>query len=394
MTSVAVRSDAACTTAMDTAESAETGRLFGEHSGQLLAYCVRQLGSRSDAEDAVQTTFLYAFRALRRGVVPECEAAWLMTIARNVCHWQRRTRDRRGPLASDIDLDTIGLAQPDGDEDDLLVGLKDALASIPENQRRAIVLREWQGVPPREIATELGMTATATHALLTRARRSLAEALMLPRRAALGVVWTLVELRSHVKALLAGVSTKAAVATVAVVGVGAGVGGVAIDKTTGSDPLPRSPVLVNAEAPVGARFARGETRVVPVASVSEAGLEGRQSSQRRSAPPASTTVQPTPPAQVLEQATAGVSVRASDAQPGSDRPQPQPEPLATLPLVPLPPALLPTDPLPLPQLEALTDLQPPIDLPPLPAVKPPAVDVPSLGSVDQPPVPPLDPLLP
>ena len=394
MTLVEARPDPARTTSADTAETAETGRLFEEHSEQLLAYCVRQLGSRSDAEDAVQTTFVYALRALRRGVVPECEAAWLTTIAKNVCHWQRRTAARRGPLASDIDLDMIGLAQADGDEDGLLVGLKDALTSIPENQRRAIVLREWHGVAPREIATELGMTATATHALLTRARRSLADALTLPRRPVLGVAWALVELRSHLKALLAGVSTKAAVATVAVVGVGAGAAGVAIDKTTGPDPLPASAQVVN-ERSVGTRPTRGErgeTRTIPFAAVSESRTVGTQSSQPRSVPRTSTTTQPTAPAQVLEQAPERENDSPSDLQPASDL-QPQPVPPVALPSVPLPPALLPTDPLSLPELEAPTDLLPPIELPQLPAVEPPpAVDAPLLGSVDQPPLPPLPPL--
>lgn len=103
-------------------DTEEAGRLFEKHSDRIFAFCLRRLGSRSDAEDAVQTTFLYALRALRRGVVPECESAWLTTIAKNVCHWQRRTLDRRGSLTSDVDLDTIGLAMPDRDEEDLLVG--------------------------------------------------------------------------------------------------------------------------------------------------------------------------------------------------------------------------------------------------------------------------------
>ena len=51
-------------------------RLLEEQSEWLLAFCTRQLRDRDDAEDAVQATFLYAFRALRRGVVPEFERAW------------------------------------------------------------------------------------------------------------------------------------------------------------------------------------------------------------------------------------------------------------------------------------------------------------------------------
>ncbi len=157
-------------------------RLFSEHSEHVFGYCLHQLRSRAEAEDATQTTFLYALRALRRGVVPECEPAWLTTIARNVCHSERRTVDRRGPLAPEVDLDTIALAQAGEDEEELLLGFREALASMPERQRRALVLREWQGVPSREIASELGLSATATHALLTRARHSFAQALTVPAR--------------------------------------------------------------------------------------------------------------------------------------------------------------------------------------------------------------------
>ena len=83
------------------------GRLFEEHSERIFGYCLRFLGSRSDAEDAVQTTFLHAHRALERGVVPELEYPWLHSIATNVCRGQLRTLARRGPLASDLDLDTL-----------------------------------------------------------------------------------------------------------------------------------------------------------------------------------------------------------------------------------------------------------------------------------------------
>ena len=205
-----------------------------------------QLGSRAEAEDAVQTTFVYALRALRRGVVPENEAAWLTAIAKNVCHWQRRTLARRGPLSADLDLDTIALARPEPDEEGRLFGLEDALASIPEKQREALLLREWRGLAPREIATELGISGPATHALLTRARHSLARALTLPARPAAGIAWLVFELRSYVKALFGGASAKAAVAGVAIVSVGAG--GVVAERTL-ADPAPSVAPLTMVSTP-------------------------------------------------------------------------------------------------------------------------------------------------
>ena len=69
---------------------------------------------------------------------------------------------------------------------DELIGLEDALARMPEVQRRAILLREWRGLSYREIAAELDISGAAVETLIFRARRSLAELLdgrPAPRRA-------------------------------------------------------------------------------------------------------------------------------------------------------------------------------------------------------------------
>ena len=82
--------------------AAETTRdLYERFSRQIFAYCLVQLRNREEAEDAVQTTFLNAFRGLERGVVPELESAWLYKIAQHVCltrrrSWSRRRQARRG----------------------------------------------------------------------------------------------------------------------------------------------------------------------------------------------------------------------------------------------------------------------------------------------------------
>lgn len=230
----------------------EAARLFAEQSEQIFGYCFRQLGSRTDAEDAVQTTFLYALRALRRGVVPECESAWLTTIAKNVCHWQRRTLDRRGSLTSDLDLDGVASARRvDGEEQELCRDLREALASIPEDQRRALVLREWHGLSSSEVAAQLGMSRPATYALLTRARRSLVHALTaLPQRAALSLATLVYEFRSNIKALFGGSAAAKTIAAATVVAA-VTVGGVSLERTVAGDrgaPRPPAPGLFGADA--------------------------------------------------------------------------------------------------------------------------------------------------
>src|SRR5216683_701588 len=70
--------------------------LYEEYANQIFRYCLHQLGSREEAEDAVQSTFLNAFRGIKRGIVPELESAWLFKIAHNVCLSRRRSSWRRG----------------------------------------------------------------------------------------------------------------------------------------------------------------------------------------------------------------------------------------------------------------------------------------------------------
>ena len=152
--------------------------LYERYYDRILGYCLYHLGSREEAEDVAQTTFMWAYRGLRRGVVPRAEASWLFTIAQNACRARHRTRGRR--REREVRSDPVTLADmapaPVADTDDLM-GLEDALARMPELQRRAILLREWRGLSYKEIAAELELSNAAVETLIFRARRSLAELL-------------------------------------------------------------------------------------------------------------------------------------------------------------------------------------------------------------------------
>jgi RNA polymerase sigma factor (sigma-70 family) len=205
--------------------------LYERYAGQLYGFCLHRLGSREDAEDAVQTTFLNAFRGLRRGVVPEVESAWLFKIAENVCLTRHRSAWRRGRVESPSDMQALQDITParEADGGDELIPLGEALAAMPETQRRAILLREWQGLSYKEIAAELEMTQSAVETLIFRARRSLANALETPwqERRAAGQggrrAFDLASLLAGLKTLFAGAGAAkvAAVAAVAVTGTAA-----------------------------------------------------------------------------------------------------------------------------------------------------------------------------
>jgi len=207
------------------AEADLTQALYEQYSTQIFRFCLHQLGSREEAEDAVQSTFLNAFRGLKRGVVPELESAWLFKIAHNVCLSRRRSSWRRGRVEAPTDFELVQETAPAPTRRaDELIGLQDVLERMPEQQRRAILLREWQGLSYREIGEELELSQAAVETLIFRARRSLAQGLEQPaaperrRRLAAGALGNL--LSSLQSFLLGGGAAVKVAAAVAVVGAG------------------------------------------------------------------------------------------------------------------------------------------------------------------------------
>jgi RNA polymerase sigma-70 factor (ECF subfamily) len=191
--------------------------LFTEHSRRIYAYCLRQLGSREEAEDAVQATYLNACRSLLSGFEPDVAQAWLYKVAQNVCLTKQRSSWRRRRVERPGDFQEIEefIASPHEPSDELF-GIDDALATLPEQQRRAILLREWKGLSYREVAVELGLSQGAVETLIFRARRSLAAALDEPetpaRRARLAHAFDGGALLASLKSALGG-SLSASLAT-------------------------------------------------------------------------------------------------------------------------------------------------------------------------------------
>src|SRR3954470_4799415 len=175
-----------------TDEAAQAGLLYERYARQLQRFCRARLSSHEEAEDAVQHTFLNAYRSLRKGTRPRAEAAWMFAIAANVCRERHRSAWRRSRIEVVSDDGLVGeRAAPEHSHEEL-TGVADALAELTPNQRRAILMREWQGLSYREIADELSLSEGAVETLLFRARRSLADKLDRSR----GRVWGISNLGS------------------------------------------------------------------------------------------------------------------------------------------------------------------------------------------------------
>src|SRR3954452_8594814 len=153
-----------------------TQYLYGKYGQRVFTFCYSRLRNREEAQDAAQTTFVYVLRSLQRGVEPQFELAWLLKIAFNVCRGVRRSSGRLSAHTQEVeDIDTAATStDPDIDETERVAALRDALATLPENQQRGILLREWQGLSCAEIANELGVPVGPVEPLLFRPRRNLA----------------------------------------------------------------------------------------------------------------------------------------------------------------------------------------------------------------------------
>jgi RNA polymerase sigma factor (sigma-70 family) len=144
---------------------------FERHAAGLLGFCRHMVGSREDAEDAVQQTFAAAFRDLARPQERDLALKpWLYAIARNRCLSVLRLR--REHTALDFDLPTEGLTEQVERRADLRDLLRD-LVELPEDQRAALLLSEAGDLSHAEVAGVLGCDVANVKALVFRARSGL-----------------------------------------------------------------------------------------------------------------------------------------------------------------------------------------------------------------------------
>lgn len=145
--------------------------LFASYSSDIVAYCGWRADSASDAQDAVGEVFLAAWRRLDE--LPDGDAArvWLYATARRVIANQRRSTRRRVALYERLALDAAAAArQPtSSDREETLV--REALGRLGTRDREVLLLAEWEGLSPGQIAAVLECRAITARGRLHRARR-------------------------------------------------------------------------------------------------------------------------------------------------------------------------------------------------------------------------------
>ncbi len=179
----------------------ELERSFEQYRSELTGYCYRMLGSPFEAEDAVQDTFLRAWRGFDRFEGRAALRSWLYKIATNVCLDMISGRARRArpmdfgpaqePVESNLHLqpeatwmqpipDALVIPETDPAEqamarETIRLAFVAALQHLPARQRAVLILCEvlrWQA---REVAELLDTSVASVNSALQRARATLEE---------------------------------------------------------------------------------------------------------------------------------------------------------------------------------------------------------------------------
>lgn len=147
------------------ADSIET--LVHTYGNMLFRLCLITLGNASDAEDAVQETFIKYLQKAPEFENGEHEKAWLITVATNKCKDILRFKSRH-PV---VDVDEIkGLTKETSDS-----GILDALMTLPDKFRTVLVLYYVEGYGVKDIARMIGKTTSAVKMRLQKGRNLLRE---------------------------------------------------------------------------------------------------------------------------------------------------------------------------------------------------------------------------
>ena len=177
-------------TAFRNGDAAAFDTLIGMYSAKLYKVAYALLGSRQDAEEVVQDTFLRAYRALKSFRGDSSLETWLhritVNLARNKFQWNHRRGSGLNVSLTTADGDGESGAEPEQDvpdlrmEPDLVLELDEigtnimkALNSLPDNLRETMVLRHVNDMPYEQIAQKLDCKVGTVKSRLSRGREML-----------------------------------------------------------------------------------------------------------------------------------------------------------------------------------------------------------------------------
>jgi RNA polymerase sigma-70 factor (ECF subfamily) len=181
MTLVATRHETPLPTLVELAASGDTEafeQLMIQTQTRVMAMTWRMLGNDADARDATQEVFLRVYKNLGRIRQDRDLFAWLYRVSVNVCRDIARSRRRHVERFAPLETDVAAPGAADSAVRELTrreerERVARAIATLPDKERAAILLRDVEGLPTEEVAKILESSATTVRSQISSARKKL-----------------------------------------------------------------------------------------------------------------------------------------------------------------------------------------------------------------------------
>lgn len=147
-------------------------QIYRRHSDRMKSVAFNQLGSRAEAEEAVQETFLKIHRGARTYKGDAAFSSWIYRILLNTCHDIVRRRSRR-PKETPLENTPRETAAPAQSDEALRLTLRRLIRELPAQRRSVFLLYEVEGLSHREIAGILDIRESYSKWLLHAAKTDL-----------------------------------------------------------------------------------------------------------------------------------------------------------------------------------------------------------------------------
>ena len=148
--------------------------IYAKHGERMKSIAYHQLGNVSDAEDAVQETFLKVHRAAASYNGEAAFTTWLYRILVNTCYDMLRKRSRR-IRETPIDEFVVDFRSSNAVDDVKRMALRKLLEQLPEQRRIVFALFEIEGLSHAEIAEVLGISEANSKWILFSTKKQLQE---------------------------------------------------------------------------------------------------------------------------------------------------------------------------------------------------------------------------
>ena len=160
--------------------------LVERHQNAVVGTVARMLNDAAEAEDIAQLAFLRVWKHAKRWRPDAKFTTYLFTITRNLVYNESRRRSRRKEVSTDereeesgfqVAADTRNEPREETLKLEMHAQIDQAIATLPEAQRTAVILYSYESLPYEEIAKVLDTSISSVKSLLFRARTTLRERL-------------------------------------------------------------------------------------------------------------------------------------------------------------------------------------------------------------------------